>query len=320
MSSANPIYSGQVLCSAFKKDGQACGTKAYFLQCSQPRCGRHTLKTKHFKKLPKDPNDKVRKEQLGLAHEASAKAARDENSRAGRPGTLRCGKLFMMKTPVLVPGFRNVLPNYRAKESPGSPALCMPDLSPKSLGPVHHGQPGLPPALSIENYHQFNKVFPCEVDARGDPLPEFYSRRLTEYLSDVPKRHKFDLKVMQVQGTSGNKNIPLFSVHVTPAGSERRYTYVQSRYFYSHQYELLAKQRPSFQALQTLLKDGWNLNILGYDGYDVPSPDPDTLMKCYLDHTRPFGHELVLYSLLAIPDPVDYPWNKFYANHRELYE
>jgi hypothetical protein len=31
-------------------------------------------------------------------------------------------------------------------------------LSPMKLGPVMHGQKDVPPATSIENYHQFNKV------------------------------------------------------------------------------------------------------------------------------------------------------------------
>jgi hypothetical protein len=154
------------------------------------------------------------------------------------------------------------------------------------------------------------------VDAKtGDPLPEFYDRLAAGYADPTPHRHKFDRKFIQAQGLK-NANIPAYSVRRMPDGSERHYTYVESRYFYCRQYELLAPQSAEFKQLCDWRNNGMNLQIVGYDGYDVT----DTLMNHYLDDTRPFGHELVLYTLLTVDDPFNYPWNRFRHQHPDLYD
>ena len=48
---------------------------------------------------------------------------------------------------------------------------------------------------------------------------------------------------------------------------------------------------------------GFNLRIVGYDGYNVTMP----LEEHYKDISRPFGHELVLYSMLKD----EFVWRKF---------
>ena len=65
-----------------------------------------------------------------------------------------------------------------------------------------------------------------------------------------------------------------------------------------------------------MIKDGVNLNIVGYDGYNINMD----LWTCYNDTSRPFGHELVLYTML-IEDTINkYPWNMFYEQHKKIYE
>ena len=98
-------------------------------------------------------------------------------------------------------------------------------------------------------------------------------------------------------------------------GTERRFTYVETRYFYCRQYELLAPATEAFQKLQSLIKTGHNLLIVGYDGYDVTR----SLWDHYLDTSRPFGHELALYTLLTVSDPVMYPWNIYKRQHPDVY-
>nr|QBK84865.1 MAG: uncharacterized protein LCDPAC02_00640 [Pithovirus LCDPAC02] len=44
------------------------------------------------------------------------------------------------------------------------------------------------------------------------------------------------------------------------------------------------------------------------------------IYECYLDISKPFGHELVLYSLLTIKNSKDYPWNIFRSNNEDLYK
>jgi hypothetical protein len=63
-----------------------------------------------------------------------------------------------------------------------------------------------------------------------------------------------------------------------------------------------------------MIKNGYNLNIQGYDGYNVTN-----ILGHYYDISRPFGHELVLYTLLTEDDPLQYPWNIFYEENKSIY-
>ena len=57
----------------------------------------------------------------------------------------------------------------------------VPSLSPKMVGPIVHNQQGLPVALTLEGFHQFNKVFIFELDAKGNLTPEFFERQKFGY-------------------------------------------------------------------------------------------------------------------------------------------
>jgi hypothetical protein len=52
-------------------------------------------------------------------------------------------------------------------------------------------------------------------------------------------------------------------------GKEHRYTYLQCRYFYCHFYEKLTPKEPDFIKLKQMIFNGVNINIVGYDGYNV---------------------------------------------------
>lgn len=216
--------------------------------------------------------------------------------------SVQCAKFNpRQKTPLVPTETIKVFPNYRHLNR--KDGLGVPSLSPMTLGPVNHGQPGLPPAKLIENYHHANKVFENEVDMDGNPLPIFFETQKQWYNDDVPHRHKYR-----------NKKT-LYSLHYSESGELRRYQYVESRYFYCHWYEILAKKQSAFVQLRTMLADGKSLLILGYDGRKIDK----SLKKMYEDDSKPFGHELVLCSLLIIKDPEDYPWNVYYREHKELY-
>ncbi len=306
---ASPVYFGQRQCE------QCTANKAYYSYNGRYLCGVHSRKfTGKRATLPKDPDAPAKKQRLREEREERVLEIAKANKANEQRGRVKCAKFRMMRDPEYSDGYRNVFPNYKHQNRVDG--FGCKSLSPKDLGPVKHGQPGLPAALSIENYHQFGKCFPCEVDSNGDPLPMFRQRRVAAYLDPIPHRHKFSPAQMKQQAQSGNKNIPLFSLHVDSAGKERRYTYVQSRYFYCHQYELLAKQTADYAQLRQWLADGINLQIVGYDGYPVT----ESLQTHYEDASRPFGHELVLYSLLTIEDSGQYPWNVFYRKHLHLYE
>jgi hypothetical protein len=115
-----------------------------------------------------------------------------------------------------------------------------------------------------------------------------------------------------------NKNIPLFSVHLTLDGEERHFTYLESRFFYCKAYEVLTRDKSDLRVLREKLKSGINLMICGYDAYALE--EDKELYVYYCDTTRPFGHELVLYSLLVVEDPMDYPWQRYMRDHPEIYD
>ncbi len=200
-----------------------------------------------------------------------------------------------MKSPENHKGYLKVFPNFRHQTRKDGFGCAQ--LSPMNLGPVHHGQPGLSPALNIENFHQGSKCFQQEVGPDGNPSTLFYENQQRFFEDPEPYRHKY-------KGKEKNKNIPLYFVWIDQNGQEHHLTYVESRQFYCTFYELLATAREDFLTLKEYLKRGYNLQICGYDGRPVETNDFE---REYLDASKPFGHELVLAALLTV-SPATYPW------------
>jgi hypothetical protein len=287
------IYHGQLTC---QEDG--CKNKAYFLVRTWYLCGVHSRNVIR-KPLPK--MEKNQKEYLyakkRYEENKAIEAATAENHRESRKGKVILTQMFMRKGIEYVKGFRKVFPNYRhqnRKDGFGCSAL-----SPMKLGPVEHGQPDLPIALNIENYHQSSKCFEEELDENKNPSPLYYSNREKWYNDPIPHRHKYLNKKRK------NKNIPEFFIWVDKEKKEHRLTYVECRQFYCNFYERLASKEPDFLRLQEMINDGVNLQICGYDAHQ-----PEDIEKAYLDESRAFGHEICLYTMLTM-SPENYPWRKY---------
>jgi hypothetical protein len=311
-------YYGAVPCEGIvKKSGGGCVNKAYYRQGKKVYCGVHSSKDTR-KELPKDPEAQNKKVKVNEDNQESVKRRAALRKEKGEKGTIICQKLKMMQNPAMIEGVLNVFPNNKHQNR--TDGFGCSSLSPMRLGPVIHQQATLPVAKNIENYHQFNKVFPPEYDAKEDKILDvFYTRQREAYEDNVPHRHKFSskqLKQMVAGGTIVHKNAPLFSVHQDKNGKEHRFSYVESRYFYCCAYEKLAKKSPDFAKLQTFIDDGFSLAICGFDAYPVTQD----LYTHYCDAIRPFGHELVLYSLLTIKNPEEYPWHVFRKEHKGVYE
>lgn len=306
------VYYGEENCSGISAKGKECTNKSYWLVDNEVLCGVHSKSMSNRTALPK----RSIKDRLRIAKAKKEDAdqlieeARLENETEGLEGQVIVSKLRMMASPPDHQGFLKVFPNF--KHGNRKDGLGLPELSPMSLGPVHHTQPDLPPSLNIENLHQFNKVFPSELDKKGNPTEEWYETRNQAYLDPVAHRHKPAAKSATKSKGKINKNIPKYSIWVLPDGNEQRLTYFESRQIYCTYYERLAKKTKSFRKLRALKKSGTNLQIIGYDGYDLPKgrSEKKIFEKCYLDTTKPFGHELVLAALLIL-DPDEYPWRKY---------
>jgi hypothetical protein len=307
---------------------EGCKNKAYWELGGSFLCGVHSPKGKKARvALPKNPDAAKIAADRYRAISERVRAERAANVSKGSRGKIACGKMYMMKGVPQVDGFLTVLPNFKHGNGKRNDGLGVSSLSPMSLGPVYHEEPGYPPSRNIENYHQFRKAFPCELDPDGNPLPSFVEAKKKAYNDPVPHRHKFDFaKMKEMAGPSGNKNIPAYSVHLMPNGEERRYDYVGSRYFYCHQYEILAGRTAELAQLRLLARNGTNLLICGYDGQEIEhggdvEATAAALQKLYESPDKPFGHELVLFSLLTLYErPETYPWRVYAREHRDLYE
>jgi len=285
-------YYGQIQCRALRKNGQ-CPNKAYYMKDDNYFCGVHAKSPRI--ELQKDPNTAVKK----IAGEGARKKLADEvatqNKKARVRGSVIVTKIYMMKVVEYVPGYISVFPNYRHGNR--SDGIGCATLSPMSMCNIDTAQPGLPLASSLENAHQAAKVFPSEVGKNGEPLPIFFKTQLQMYKDTKPQRHKYASK-----DSAGKRIAPLYSVWRNANGVLKKFTYVESRQFYCNWYERCAQVLPEYKKLMDLLDQGYNLQICGYDGYEVTD-----VAHHYLDPSRPFGHELVLYTMLVVPE-ANWPW------------
>lgn len=303
MSSSNPKkkhpFWGETTCMLLKKSSKTpCENAAYYLDNGKYCCGVHSDKTTRLI-LRKNPERKLLERQILENHNEQIEDISKNNKKHNKQGDVILFKMKMMKPVVLKKGYLNVFPNF--KHGNRTDGWGIPSLSPMSIGPIDHGQPGLPQAKNLENFHQGNKVFPSEVDDTGEPTQLFYDTQLEMYRDDVPHRHKD-----AVFSVKGNKNVPLYSIWVTPDGVKNKVSYADSRQFYCNFYERATLKNQEFHELKRMIEDGFNVQICGYDAYPVT----DTLVEHYMDTSRPFGHELVLYTMLVTDNPGDYPWRK----------
>jgi len=293
------MYAGETICNFFKKDGTPCKYKAYYVENDKPACGRHSTSKV---KLPRNKQKAVSRTKEELE---SAEIGRRHNEAQNAPSKVICDRLRMMARPPMVEGFLRVFPN--SKHVSRIDGVGLPGLSPKTLGPVNHGQPGLEPARTLEGFHQFNKVYQFELNSEGKLTDEFDFRRSLGYQNLDPTRYKFGKnKTEHLKHLAKYKmkmDAPLFSVIKNSEGEMIKYSYVESRYWYCTYYADLVVKTEDWKKLCDLVDKKYNLLILGYDGYNPDKP----LMEHYLDPTRPFGHELVLYSMLTAARE-QWPW------------
>lgn len=219
-------------------------------------------------------------------HKITVEAYRLKNVEEGRRGSVCCNNKphFRSKT---VKDKRNPLKEGYLNVDVCSSSRSWKNLSPMYLGPVkrtevHNGK-HLPYAKNIENYWQFAKVYSSEYDSETDEVKEeYWIKRMEGYLSKKAYRRKFQ----------GAENIPLFSIF-----EGKRYKYGEARKFYCSAYEELVVNTKEWKKLNKLIDDGYNIQIIGYDGVDIDKYNGD-FYKHYKDTSIPFGHESVITCML----------------------
>jgi len=189
-------------------------------------------------------------------------------------------------------GVINIFPNFQHHVR--QDGVCFPELSPALLGPVVHGQPGLPHAVNLENFCRANEVFPCQLLDNGAVSQSFFETQWGLYTD--PKVYPPALEK------------PLFSLWRRMDTKELvRISNGMSRRLFCHLYEQLVRAHPHFIQLQQMLKDGVNICICGYTAYMVSPMYPIFNLEALLnDDHMPFGHEMVLFGMLTNQRP----WTK----------
>lgn len=188
------IYFGETICQAtFKTTNKQCANKAYYKQDNQYLCGVHSKKTERTK-LPVNPNKAVNKlKEIEKQIEVIRKAAK-ENRDNNQKGNIILSKLRMMQEPHYVKGYMCVFPNFKHENRQDGYGCAK--LSPKSIGPINHNMPNLPPAKNLENYHQFAKFWDFEFDENDKLRKKYFKKRKEAYLDETPYRHKYDRKTL----------------------------------------------------------------------------------------------------------------------------
>ncbi len=313
---ANIIYDGKIKCQAKIKSGSNCKNLAHWKNAKHEwkyTCGVH--KDENATAMVKDPHSKEAISRAIGEHVRTVEVEHFKNVRTHTRPKIILSRLLMMRAPKPIPGYLSVFPNYNDKHRDG--AMCLSRLSPKSLGPVPTNCDVLPAAKNIENFHQFAKIWDFEL-VDGKVPDSIIKARVQAYESYIPHRHKYDSKTLKLHTAGGNINIPLFSVYYDNENNEHRYTYLESRYFYCHWYEILVQKENQYKLLLERIKNGYNIEIFGYDAY--PVSEQMKLYNCYMDISRPFGHELVLYTMLTITAKEEYPWNVYYRKNEKIYK
>ncbi len=296
--SGAPPFHGEIKCQALvKATGKPCTNFAYSEDGGAYKCNVHAKKAtrKELGKNPRAAEIALREQQL---REAAALRAAAANAAQQQRGRVICTKFRPRKKVAYVDGYTAVFPNRRHQNR--SDGIGCSSLSPMCMGPVEHGQPGLPPALSIENFHQFGKVFPSELDEKGEPASAFFETQLVGYRDPAPHRHK-----PTADSAIKSKNIPAYAVWKRRDGTLVKCSYIESRQFYCTFYERLSAGLPDLAHLRALIAAGHNLQIVGYDANNDLAPE--NVDEWYLNPAKPFGHESVLFAILTVPED-RWPW------------
>lgn len=306
-------FYGEENCSSQYADGRNCTNVAYYRFDGELRCGLHSKNKGDDKddrvKLPSNPNKwEIIEDEIKRRQSVADKHAEQNNG----VGLVKCQKLKMMKNPVFSNDtFMAVFPNFKHENR--KDGFGCSELSPKSLGPVEHKMKNVPVALNLENYHQGSKFFSTDVDTEDRPTIEGIRLRNNIYRSEIPFRHKHTL-------ISLDSKIPLYSLYRSlKTNKYRKYLYIECRFFYCYWYEKLVVEEKQYKKLQKYHRDGYNLDIIGYDGRELEEYNKESLYREYLNTSSPFGHELVLLTMLLL-EKNDRPWWIYYNKHRGLYD
>jgi len=136
----------------------------------------------------------------------------------------------------------------------------------------------------VENFWQFLKVYPDQVDANGIPTEEWRKWAMRGISSSNPQRYP-----------KGKGAKPLFHYY-----KGEKLGYVQARKkIYIPQYANAVLRTQAYDVLRDVNESGIDIVLLCFDGYQTNKP----LGYVVHDLTKSMGHAFVL-KMLLINDPI----------------
>jgi hypothetical protein len=259
-------------------------------------CDSHAVDHESATRLPY--SDPKRRARIG---KALVEKYREQNQADGCDGRVIITNIDLVSEAAQpAVGYYPVYPEWGLSKPPSDGFACA-ELSPQSLGPIEHGQPGLPPAKNLVNLWLGSACFATDLDDNGNPSDVFYSNRLAFYQDHEP----YHSVCQQVDSLN-----PAFFVWVNPQGVETRLTPLEFRRIYCTIYEHLVLPHPRFAFISTLVAKHVNVQLCIYGavpfGYDCDSAE-----DAYLDPNESFGYERILHTMLTLrQNPKAYPWRK----------
>jgi hypothetical protein len=208
-------------------------------------------------------------------------------------------------SPPVAPGWVNVwLPcaSAAAAAAAAETAHVRTTLSPHRLGPVEHGQPGVPPARSLARFMRFSVV-----RRAGLSLASFRAEQCAGFTGTA------SVAAAATPGTPCSRpTAPTLPrgrfVWTDRAGCVWLLGRVAARQFFCTFYERLVWTQPEFLDLRGRSATGAALQICGATAWPVAAASPDALGRAYLDAAAPFGAERTLYAMLLFSEPARWPW------------
>jgi hypothetical protein len=174
----------------------------------------------------------------------------------GMSGTVQLHHVAPTRSAPMTPGILNVFADDRTgKRSDG---MIFPALSPARLGPVKHGQPDLPDAMTLEQLERGNRFHASPCSERET----LHHRWCCYTRSDHQDAY-----------TDNGNEPPLMSLWRDDRG-DHRMNHVEARQRFCAFYERLAGVTADFQWLRGLVNNGICVRICGH-GAQIGSPTPD---------------------------------------------
>ncbi len=283
-------YTKEIIPSITKEYHSRTDINPYFRLTSAPRSIRQLM---FARKITRSKNWK----DFVNRHGETINPAATRNRCKYREGDVRMawvnnGETFRNKRWPQVRGYKGILTSTSTDE-------FWRELNPCFLGPVDvwdknwFGEMEIMSVKNIQNLWMGSQVYEEWTDENGDPTIQYFDNKWKIWTEGKAyKTHPF---------VSRDKK-PLYywwQGHKLPEWLARMVIYAQL-------YEQKVKKTEPYRELELLKRDGYNLLLLDYKGYDLKE-EGINIMDAFTDESRPMTHSLVLYGMLTGRTPWHLP-------------